>query len=589
MKYALNTTTIAGERKSGIVSVAASFWPLLMTEKKKLATAIGAIIINSVLTLSAPLIIGHIIDTFIAQKDFNGVLLFGGVLFVVYVGALIANYFQTKLMGTVGQRALYNVRSTVFTKIQSLPIAFFNQNKAGDLISRINNDTDKLNQVISQQLVQLIGNIFVMIGAAIFLIFLNPKLGLVALIPAALVFVFTRAVSPWIKKRNLNNLKSVGGLSAEVQESLANFKVIVAFNRRDYFRTRFGEANNTTYAAAIKAGVANNIFQPVYGLSANSAQILVLAFGVYLITSGVLTIGLLVSFLAYVTSFYTPLQQLAVSWNSFQVAMAGWDRISAILKLETDLVHIEGASNVKIEKAPVLTFEDVDFAYPDGPLVLHDVSFSLERGKTYALVGPTGGGKSTTASLMARLYDPTQGTVLLDGKDIRTYSEEERTQKIGFILQESFLFGGTLKDNILYGNTLYEGANDESVHTLLKKAGLTELLTRFDDGLATPISVGGESMSLGQRQLIAFIRAVLRKPDILILDEATANIDTVTEHLLQKVLDKLPKETTRVVIAHRLHTIEKADEIFFVNGGEITSAGSLEHAVELLMHGKRKS
>mgnify|MGYP002142976277 CR=1 FL=1 len=508
---------------------------------------------------------------------------------LVYMAALVMNYLQTSLMGTVGQRALYNVRNALFTKIQSLPIAFFNQNKAGDLISRINNDTDKLNQVISQQLVQLVSSVVVMLGAGAILLSLYPKLGLIALIPAIIVFVFTRAVSPWVKRRNLANLKSVGGLSAEVQESLNNFKVIVAFNRRDYFRTRFGEANATTYAAATKAGIANNIFQPVYGLSSNVSQLIVLSTGIYLITTGSLTIGLLVSFLAYVTNFYTPLQQLATTWASFQVAMAGWDRISAILEMENDLIHIEGASHISVRTPSVLAFEDVDFAYPGGSLVLHDISFALQKGKTYALVGPTGGGKTTTASLMARLYDPTQGTVLLAGKDIRTYSPQERAKKIGFILQEPFLFGGTLKDNIFYGT---EDAADITINkakTLLAEAGLDALLSRFEQGLDTPISTGGESISLGQRQLIAFIRAVLRKPDILILDEATANVDTVTEEMLQKVLDALPKETTLVVIAHRLHTIAKADEIFFVNGGEIVNAGSMEHAVDMLMHGKRKS
>lgn len=588
MKYALNTNTIKGERKSGVISVIRSLWPLLLTEKKKLVYAFVAIICNSALTLAAPLLIGHIVDTYIVKKDFHGVLVFGGILLLVYIGGLITSYLQTNLMGTVGQGALYNVRHKLFTKIQSLPIAFFNQNKSGDLISRINNDTDKLNQVISQQLVQLVGSVVVMIGAAITLVSLNPKLGFIALIPAIAVFIFTRVLSPWVKKRNLNNLKSIGSLSAEVQESLSNFKVIVAFNRRDYFRTRFAEANQKTYSAATKAGVANNLFQPVYGLSSNIAQLSVLAFGISLITQGFLTIGLLVSFLAYVTNFYFPLQQLAATWASFQVAMAGWDRISEILSLETNLIHIEGGKKSK-EDDSVLSFADVDFAYPDGPLVLHDISFSLDKGKTYALVGPTGGGKTTTASLMARLYDPTQGTVLLKGKDIREYGDEERTEAIGFILQEPFLFSGTLKDNILYGNKKYQDYDFKQTEELVKESGLSDLLSRFEQGLETPVSVGGSSISLGQKQLIAFIRAVLRKPEILILDEATANVDTLTEESLQVVLDKLPKETTRVIIAHRLHTIAKADEIFFVNSGEVVSAGSMEHAVEMLMHGKRKS
>src|SRR5581483_8468329 len=213
------------------------------------------------------------------------------------------------------------------------------------------------------------------------------------------------------------------------------------------------------------------------------------------------------------------------------------------------------------------------FRYTADKVVLHDVNFKLQPGKTYALVGPTGGGKTTTASLMARLYDPTTGTVLLQGQDIRTFTPAERTKKIGFILQEPMLFSGTVRDNILYGNEEQGSlSNDELLH-LLKHKGLDSLLVRFDGGLDAKVATSGDALSLGQKQLIAFIRAVIREPQLLILDEATANIDTVTEQLLEEILKKLPSYTTKVIIAHRLNTIENADEIFFVNGGEITPAG----------------
>jgi ATP-binding cassette subfamily B protein len=426
-----------------------------------------------------------------------------------------------------------------------------------------------------------------MVGAGIFLLSINPELGSAALIPALVIWIFTKAISPWVKRKNAANLKSTGGLSAEIQESLNNFKVIVTFNRRDYFRKRFAEANQQNYSTAVSAGLANNIFTPVYGLSANIGQLVVLAFGIYLIMTGKFTIGLLVGFLAYINNFYHPLRQLAALWANFQTAMAAWDRISQILSLETNLLV---SPSHCIDKSPAyLSFRNVSFTYPNGKEVLHHVSFNLERGKTYAFVGPTGGGKTTTASLIARLYDATKGLVSLDGKDIRSYEPEERTRKIGFILQEPFLFTGTVRDNILYGNPEYQNLTNEELTRVIEEFGLETLLSRFDDGLDLKVQTTGDGISLGQKQLIAFMRTVLRKPELLILDEATANIDTITEQLLETILRKLPATTTRVIIAHRLNTIENADEIFFVNSGEVVRAGSLEDAVNLLLHGKRES
>jgi ATP-binding cassette, subfamily B, bacterial len=293
-----------------------------------------------------------------------------------------------------------------------------------------------------------------------------------------------------------------------------------------------------------------------------------------------------------VNSFYAPLQQIASVWSSFQLALAGFDRISEILALESDMKVIPATKAEQAaseESKSLLEFKDVAFSYPNGKDVLKNINVRLEKGKTYALVGPTGGGKTTTASLMARLYDPTKGMVTLDGRDIRSYSADERVQKIGFITQEPFLFTATVRENIVYGNSRYKDFSEEALREVLEHEGLSNLLARFEDGLETKVSASGSTISLGQKQLIAFIRAVLRNPELLILDEATANIDTVTEQLLDEILNKLPKSTTKVIIAHRLNTINNADEIYFVNSGEVTAAGSMEHAVEMLLHGKRES
>ncbi len=586
MNYNLNSIGTKYEKASNL-KILQKLLQMIREERRNLLLACLAILTNSGLTLLSPYIIGHTIDKYVMHKDYEGVLRNCALLIGIALVAFGAAYTQTRMMGSISQRMLFKLRNTVFNKLQELPLAFFNQNKTGDLISRINNDTDKINQFFSQSLMQFIGTLATMTGAGIFLLSINYRLGIVTLVPALLILIFTKGTSTWVKKKNALSLKRTGGLSAEIQESLNNFKVIIAFNRRDYFRKRFEEANQQNYAAAKLAGVANNIFIPVYGFFASLAQLIVLTVGIYLISTGLFTIGLLVSYLSYSTNFYNPLRQLAALWTNFQVAMAGADRISHILNMESNLPLI--AATEKPQSDALVEFRNVHFGYGDGQEILHHIGFRMERGKTYALVGPTGGGKTTTASLLARLYDPQQGEVIFGGKDIRSYLPAERTKRIGFILQEPFLFSGNLRDNIFIGNEDYAGYTNEQLEEVIRNAGLQKLLASFDNGLDTNLGSGGESISLGQKQLIAFMRAVLRNPDLLILDEATANIDTITEQILQEILNKLSASTTRVIIAHRLNTIQNADEIFFVNAGEIIRAGSFDHAVDMLMHGKRAS
>jgi len=588
MDYNLNKLSAKQQKTSTLVALK-KLLQLIEHERKNLWMALCAILVNSSLTLLGPYIVGQTINNYMqgAHKDYNGVVRNGCVLLAMFLTALVSGYLQTKLMGGIGQRMLFTLRNAIFGKLQQLPVDFFNQNKAGDLISRVNNDTDKINQFFSQSLMQFIGSLATMIGAGVALLVIHTNLGLVALSPGLLILLFTFVVSPWVKKTNASNMKSIGGMSAEIQESLNNFRVIIAFNRRDYFRKRFDEANKQNYRTAIKAGVANNIFLPVYSFFSSMSQLLVVIFGLYLISQHNMQVGFLVSYILYATYFYNPLRQLASLWANFQAAMASWDRVSDIISLENNLDVVEIKAEEKSDT--LLEFKNVHFGYVPEHEILHNVSFKLERGKTYALVGPTGGGKTTTASLIARLYDPSKGEVLLDGRDIRSYQPEEKTKMIGFILQEPFLFTGTVKENILYGNELYLEHSNEAFEQVITDAGLGDLLALFDEGLDTKVTTGGDGISLGQKQLIAFMRAALRNPEILILDEATANIDTVTEKLLGNILDKLPDTTTRVIIAHRLNTIENADEIFFVNSGEVVTAGSFDHAVNMLLHEKRVS
>ena len=584
MKYKLESAKPFA--KTSLRAGARRFVPFIAEERGRIAVALGAMAVSAVASLVAPVIIGHAIDTYVRLKDMDGLLLSAGLLLAVYLSGIVASYTQIRTMGGVGRRVLFSLRNALFTKLQDLPLAFFTENKAGDLISRVNNDTDKLNQFVAQALMQFVSSTFLMTGAAVFVLALNLRMGVAAVLPALGVLLVTKASSAWVKQKNLKSLQSLGGLSSEVQESLHNFKVIVAFNRMDYFRRKFQTSNENNYAASVSAGFANNIFMPLYGFSHQLAQLLVVTYGIVLIESGQLTAGLLIGYLLYVNSFYMPMRQLATVWSSFQLALAAMDRISEVLAFESDMPVIPAGV---ADSNAVLEFRNVHFQYPGGQEVLRDVSLELEKGKAYALVGPTGGGKTTTASLMARLYDATRGSVFLDGRDIRSVPLEERARKVGFIPQEPFLFSGTVGENIVYGNEDYADYSPQQLAAALEKSNLSSLLSRFPEGLDTKVASSGNSISLGQKQLIAFMRATLRRPELLILDEATANIDTVTEQLLEDILDKLPPESTKVIIAHRLNTIDNVDQIFFVNSGEVTLAGSMEHAVDLLLHERRSS
>ena len=594
MDYALKTAE-AGEKRETLGSAWRALKPLLADERTNITVALACVILSTAASLLGPVITARIIDTAIKHGDYGLLLRYAGGLAAIYLMALWAQYLQTLRMGTVGRNVLFKLRNRLFVQLSRLPIAFFAQNRAGDLISRVNGDTDKINQFFSQALMQMFGSLFRVTGAGVFLLALNWRMGLVALAPALVMLIITRLISPWVKHANRKSLDSLGALSGDVSESLANFQVIVAFNRVDYFRKTFDTANQRNYHASVKAGVSSGVLMPLYTLAGSSGSILVMALGVWLIMHGQLSVGLLVGYLLYVSAFYDPLRQLATVWSSLQTMMAAMDRVSEVLKLKADLVELPqtaGQTTARTARHPdaLLAFEDVGFAYTGGKPVLDKASLTLERGRTYALVGPTGGGKTTTAMLMARLYDPLQGTVYLEGRDIRTFTAAERAAKIGFILQDPFLLAGTVRDNIVYGHPTLGDISEEALAERMNAQGLSGFLTRFGEGgLATPIKGAGDGLSLGQKQLVAFLRAVMREPDILILDEATANIDTVTEQMLEAVLAKLPQRTTKVVIAHRLNTIQNADEIFFVGGGALTAAGSMKHAMDMLLGHERTS
>lgn len=558
-----------------MISSIKEFYAFIREDQTKFFIAFAMVILNSASGVITPFVVAYAVDTYIIKGDLRGLGIILIALGGLYIVTVIVGYLQSRLIGHVSQRTLFRLRTALFDKLQELPIAYFNQNKAGDLMSRLNNDTDKLNQFLSESIPRFVGNFFVIFGIAVFIVVLNWKLGLVALSSVFFLIIITKVLSPWVEGKNKKSLAAIGEFSATLQENLTNFRVIVAFSKRDYFAKHVGEINKTTFRTTFISDVAGRVFEPIYDMAGSAALIAVLAYGMHLVGTGAITIGILVAYVSYTQKFYDPLRIMATIFGSIQLAMAAWSRLRVVLNTENTIVKVLNNETSTYE----LEVKDVSFGYGERK-VLEQVSLTFEKGKTYALVGPTGGGKSTLVSLMSRLYDPHSGTVFIDGKDIRSFDSPDRASVISVILQDPFIFSGSIFDNIRYGNDALKNVSDADLEKFLKEKGFEEVLGRLKNT---------DNLSLGQKQLISFMRVILREPKILILDEATANIDTVTETILNKTLASLPTDTTKVIIAHRLNTIKEADEIYFVNGRHVTRAGNLNEAVSLIEHAKRTS
>lgn len=585
-----------------ILSAIKEFTRFIKGDAGKLPLAFLVIVIDSVASVITPYLVARAVDDYISVGNIIGLrnLLF--ILSGIYLVTVFTGYLQGMLMGIVSQRTLYRLREALFQKLQELPIAFFNQNKAGDLMSRINYDADKINQFLSEWVARFVGIMSIVLGIGIFVFFINTKLAIAMLSMVIILFILTRGLSGWVNRKNKKSLTALGNFNSAIQENITNFRVVVAYNKRDYFKSYLNQTNLENRKTTAESDMATRIFEPMYEFAGAISLISVIAYGIHLISIGQATVGVLIAFISYTQRFYDPLRTLSIIFGSLQSSLAAWTRITEIFNMKDNLEVLPQVSTSDNNQLPHdaknlrLELRDISFSYIENQYVLENVSLKFEAGKTYALVGPTGGGKSTLVSIMSRLYDPDSGSVILDGKDIRTYSKDERAKRVSVILQEPILFSGTVADNIRYGNSQLsllgnsDDITDEALEANLKAQGFEEVIKRFENGLATKIeqSAGG-GLSLGQKQLISFMRAILRKPEILILDEATANIDTVTESILEKALNALPEDTTKVIIAHRLNTIREADQIMFVNGHHVTLAGGLDEAINLIENAKRKS
>ena len=552
----------------------------LIPYKSQMAYAMVLVLLGAASQAGGPALVGITIDRYVLRGGNPRMLLvMMGLLLGLYVVGALAQRGQTYQVGSIGQNVLATIRGRIFDRLQHLPLKYFDKRPVGDLMSRVLNDVDTLNQLFSQGIAQLLGSLFSLIGILIAMLLLQWNLALASFVIIPIMLLLTAYFARRARSAFRITRQTVGDVTANLQEDIVGVREAQAFNRTESNIERFRERNAANRAANVQAVAITSAFAPTIDVLSTLSIALVIGYGGYLVFSGSLTLGILTAFVLYVQQFFRPIQLVSQLYTQLQAALAGAERIYNILDENPEPPDPPNTAKLG-ETSGRISFDDVTFAYDPGRPVLRDVSLDIKPGQTVALVGPTGAGKTTIASLIPRFYDVTEGSVKIDGRDVRDLARKDLRARIGIVLQEPFLFSGTIAENIGYGK---DDPSREEVENAARTVNAHGFISELPDGYDTVLGEGGGSLSQGQRQLLSFARALLTDPRILILDEATSNIDTRTEAIIQKALGTLLQGRTSIVIAHRLSTIRNADLILAVENGRIAERGN--HAELLARNG----
>lgn len=545
-------------------------WWYLSEHKIRLFLVLFLVAITSVLTLVGPYLIGKAIDNYIIPRDFNGLFRLLILMAAIYVLMSLFTWLQSRTMINVAQLTIRNMRKDAFDKLQILPVSFFDARPRGDIMSRLTNDIDLINNALSSSLTQIFSSVITLIGTVILMLWLSPLLTGVSMITVPIMLITTNIVTRHTRRYFSEQQRVLGMLNGFAEENISGQKVVKAFVREAKEIERFEVTNQELKNVGIKAQIYSGIMGPLMNVLNNIGFAIVALSGGWLAVKQIITIGTIAAFINYTRQFTRPLNELANQINTIQSAIASAERLFEIMDEPPEPPDPPDAIELKSVKGDV-EFRNVSFSYKSDEAVLKNISFHAHPGQTIALVGPTGVGKTSIINLLARFYDPDSGDIFIDGYNIQKITRKSLRSSLGIVLQDTYLFSESVKDNIRYGRL---DATDEEVKAAARLANAEQFILNLPQGYDTILSEDGGDLSQGQRQLLAIARAILADPAILILDEATSSVDTRTEQHIQEAMYKLMKGRTSFVIAHRLSTIRKADMILVIDDGEIIERGN---------------